>query len=130
MTQSSEPVLRRINALMQLRQEVESLAQGAPWVPPADWIETDTELALVMDLPGVDQDKLELALEQGAVTVRGERATLDLNGAPLTSERPQGQFQRSLKVPAEIVQGSGDAQLRAGVLVVRFEKRHKIIDHG
>ena len=113
---------------MRLRQDVESLAGASAWVPCADWFETDGELLLVMDLPGVDPGSLELTWGEGSLTVRGARTPHDL-GSVLSAERPQGGFQRTLRLPAEVAPG-GDAQLNAGVLVARFEKRHKIIDHG
>lgn len=125
----TEPVLRRLGALMQLRQEVEALSDGAPWVPPVDFYETDDTLVLVMDVPGVEADAFELVEEEGGVTVRGQRARIDLGGAALAVERPQGGFSRTLRLPVETLPGTGVANLRAGVLVVRFEKRHKIIDH-
>ncbi len=127
--QTSEALRDRLNTLMQLRQEVESLAGAPAWVPCADWLETDGELLLVMDLPGVDRDHLELAWGEGSLTVRGVRAPLELGGSVLSAERPQGHFQRTLRLPGEVAPG-GDAQLRAGVLMVRFEKQHKVIDHG
>lgn len=130
MSSGSEPVLRRINSLMQLRQEVEALSHGTPWVPPADWLETDTELLLIMDVPGVEKDAFELLEEENAIVVRGSRPAPEVDGAFLSVERPQGSFQRTFSLPVETVPGSGQAQVRAGVLVVRFEKRHKIIDHG
>lgn len=124
--------LNRIHSLMQLRQEVEALHEVSPWVPPVDWIETDTELLLIADVPGIEADAFELLEEGGAVTVKGQRPTQDGDGASFTlaAERPQGSFQRTLRLPLETLPGSGRAQLRAGVLTVRFEKRHKTIDPG
>jgi HSP20 family protein len=125
----NEPVLRRINTLMQLRQQVESIDGNTPWVPPVDWVESDTELHLVVDVPGVEPDAFELLEEGDRVTISGTRPTLDLGGTILTGERPHGQFQRALSLPVETLPGTGRAQMRAGVLIVSFEKRHKIIDH-
>ncbi|WP_027481307.1 Hsp20/alpha crystallin family protein [Deinococcus pimensis] len=129
MNSGNEPVLRRINTLMQLRQQVESLDGRTPWVPSVDWIETDTELHLVVDAPGVEPDAFELLEEGERVTISGTRPPLDFGGTVLTAERPHGQFQRVLGLPVETLPGTGRAQMRAGVLVVTFEKKHKIIDH-
>ncbi len=126
----NELALNRINSLMQLRQEVESLASGATWVPAADWIETNTELVLIMDVPGVTAEALELEQEDGHVTIRGSRPDPEEEGIALQTERPRGGFARILSLPVEITPGSGQAKIQAGVLVVRFDKRHKIIDQG
>lgn len=124
----NELALSRINSLMQLRQEVESLAGGTTWAPAADLIETNTELVLVMDVPGVTAEALELVQEDGHVTIRGSRPDPEEEGVALQTERPRGGFSRTLKLPVEITPGSGQAKIQAGVLVVRFEKRHKVID--
>ena len=53
---------------------------GAPtadrptWEPPVDVFETSAELWIVVALPGVDADTIEIVLEPGAVLVAGETA--------------------------------------------------------
>ncbi|MBB6096734.1 HSP20 family protein [Deinobacterium chartae] len=126
----NELSLERLNTLMKLRQEVENLEVGGPWSPAADWLETDTHLILLMDLPGVDPESLEVEESEEGLTLAGAREQLDLEGEVLGRERPQGSFTRSLELPREIVPGSGEARLRNGVLVLRLEKRHKTINAG
>ncbi|ADV67535.1 Hsp20/alpha crystallin family protein [Deinococcus maricopensis] len=125
----NEPALARLNHLMRIREEVETLSEHGPWTPPADWVDNGTHLTLVMDVPGVDADSLSVQDDNGeTVTVRGERAPLDLDGEAVQVERPGGVFTRDLTPPSEVVPGTGAASLRAGVLMITFEKRHKTID--
>ena len=46
-------------------------------------------------------------------------------GQPLSRERPEGRFVRTLTFPDAVVPGSAQASLSSGVLSVRFEKRRK-----
>ncbi|MPY65436.1 Hsp20/alpha crystallin family protein [Deinococcus sp. SDU3-2] len=122
----NEPVLARLQQLMTLREEVETLGTlGSPWTPPADWVDEDTHLRLLLDVPGVDPESLEMHEEGGAVTVAGRR---EVPARLLHGERPGGAFSRTLPFPEATVPNSGEAQLAAGVLNVRFEKRHPTID--
>lgn len=121
----NEPVLGRLQHLMTLREDVESLTSGGPWVPAADWYESDTHMTLCLDVPGVQPGSLELLEEDGTVTVTGER---DVPERRLLAERPGGRFTRTLTFPLETVPQSGEAQLAGGVLQVHFEKRHPTIE--
>ena len=117
--------LRRWTPLGELdviRERVARLAGGeSPWTPPADWFETDEDLILVLDAPGVDPDSLELAHDGEEIVVAGARAD-EPWGEPLVRERPRGAFQRAIRVPVAVVDGSAEAQYRAGQLEVRFKK--------
>lgn len=121
----NEPVLARLQQLMTLREEVETLGSGSPWTPPADWVDEDTHLLLLLDVPGVDPGSLELEEEGPNVTVAGRR---DLPARRLGAERPGGTFARTLRFPEPVVPQSGQAHLAGGVLQVRFEKLHPTID--
>ncbi len=110
---------------MTLREEVETLGTLGAWTPPADWVDEDTHLRLLLDVPGVDPESLEMHEEGGAVTVAGRR---EAPARLLHGERPGGTFRRTLTFPEAVVPGSGEAQLAAGVLSVRFEKRHPTIE--
>ncbi len=120
----NEPVLARLNNLMALREEVEQLGSAFPWEPAADWLDLGTHLLLVMDLPGLQAEQLELLEDGNDLTVAGERSLLG-EGEPLSRERPSGRFSRALTFPAPVRTGSAEASLSSGVLRVRFEKQRK-----
>jgi HSP20 family molecular chaperone IbpA len=44
-----------------------------PWTPAVDILETDNELVLKADVPGVEQKDIDIQLENGTLTVKGER---------------------------------------------------------
>lgn len=110
---------------MNLREEVESLSSAGPWTPPADWLEDDTHLTLLLDLPGVNAERVELHEEGDTVTVAGERAA---PAGRLSSERPTGTFSRTLTFPQEVLPQTAQASLTSGVLTVKFQKKHPTIN--
>lgn len=95
----------------------------AAWVPPADVFEGDGELAIVVALPGVAEDDVEVAAEPGAIVVRAHRPQ------PLAAscrgvrqlEIPYGRFERRVALPP----GRYEAVSRTlthGCLILRFAR--------
>lgn len=79
---------------------------GAPalrpgWQPPVDVYETGEALWLVVALPGVPSDRLEIGLESGAVVIAGVRPLPELPHDTLVHrlEIPHGRFQRRIELP-------------------------------
>jgi len=75
--------------------------QGAPsWEPPIDLYETGNELWILVALPGVTAEQLEVAIEGAVIVVRGERP-LPMGAATIHRlEIPYGRFQRRITLPA------------------------------
>ncbi len=116
---------------MTVREETEALGQGDArgFTPAADWLDEGASLTLLLDVPGVEADSLEMAEDGDHLTVAGVRASLPPEaGRLLQSERRAGAFTRSLTFPEPVVAGSGEASLNAGILRVRFAKQHPTID--
>src|ERR1043166_6467356 len=53
--------------------EDEGEIERADWIPAADVYEDEREYTLVLDLPGINRDALDVSLDEGRLTVRGER---------------------------------------------------------
>ena len=72
------------------------------WVPPLDVFETPTELWVLIALPGVDADDVEVRLEEAALVVRGSRSVPDAlrRANVLRMEIPTGRFERVLPLSA------------------------------
>lgn len=71
------------------------------WEPPVDMYVNERELGLLIALPGVAPERVEVTLEQQAIFVRGERsfgASLG-PGAILRMEIPYGRFERRIRLP-------------------------------
>ena len=73
----------------------------ATWQPPADVFETDREVLVVVALPGVDPQRVEVTSDGGALLVRAERPhPFRGSGASVRQvEIPYGYFERRVALP-------------------------------
>jgi HSP20 family protein len=94
------------------------------WIPAMDLVETDGELVLRADLPGLDRDDIEIEVKDNILTVSGERkAEHEEKGEGFYRvERASGRFSRSLDLPRGIDAGGVKANFDRGVLEVRIPK--------
>ena len=110
-----------------IRERIEKLSQGGgAWSPAADWFESDDDLILVLDAPGLDINKLEIAHDGNQLEIRGSRESQNY-GTALKLERPNGNFERAIEIPQAVEAGSAVAQYRAGQLEIRFAKLSRTI---
>jgi HSP20 family protein len=99
-------------------------AQAPTWTPPMVVTESDTELVICLDLPGVGRDRVQLRQQGELLTVSGERPLPGNGGARLRmSERPLGAFRRTLWIPTRPAELT--AQMKEGVLEIRVRKEVK-----
>ena len=91
-----------------------------PAVMPMDaWREGDAFL-VEFDLPGINQDSLDLDIERNVVTVRAERPAVDPNREMLATERPRGIFSRQLVLGDNLDTDHIEASYQEGVLRLRI----------
>ncbi len=118
--------LETLRKLKEIQERVAELAyrltgeEPAAWVPRVDLLEDEEHYILLVDLPGVRPEDLELLEEGSRVTLAGVRRPLP--GTYLLEERPMGTFRRTLELPGPIEEGKAQATLRQGVLEIRFRK--------
>lgn len=93
------------------------------WEPPADVLETEHEVRVLMALPGVDPDRVEAAIEGADLLVAGIRVLPpELRTAVIHRlELPQGRFERRLRLPAGRY-SSVRRVMADGCLVIILEK--------
>ena len=95
----------------------------ARWEPPADVFEDEREVAIVVALPGVSADRMEVRIEAGALVVRAERPQ-PFDGSRRVVrqlEIPYGYFERRIPLPAGAFEAVAH-ELSQGCLVVRLRK--------
>jgi HSP20 family molecular chaperone IbpA len=114
------------------KQEVVSPAEqtmpGPVFTPAVDIFETDREITLLADLPGVKADDLNIDLRDDTLTISGD--TTPLSGAEeqaVLSEFTIGKYYRRFQVPEIIDQEKIDAQLQEGVLRLILPKAEKVL---
>jgi HSP20 family protein len=102
--------------------------RGINWEPPADVLETDDAVLVFVALPGVDVDKMELALHGGVLTIAGERP-LPAEAKTATIHRlelPQGHFLRHVPLPPGLYE-KPRTTVTNGCLVIRLSKAGRAV---
>ena len=101
-----------------------AVTEGA-FAPRVDIREEKDAVIVTAELPGVSQDDLSVELENGILTVSGEKKTerSDENNGFTRSERAYGSFRRSFKVADSVDAESISADYTNGVLRVSLPKK-------
>ncbi len=114
---------RLFAALQEASEMVAPLAPGE-WAPPVDLCESESEIRVYVELPGVRVEHLEITLAGEQLRIGGRKR----KGAPrggishLCSEREYGNFTRVIRLHWPVRVGEATAELKNGVLTVRLPK--------
>jgi HSP20 family protein len=96
------------------------------WIPAVNVEETNDEVLLTAELPGLTTDDVEVELENNVLTIRGEKREeheeREEGNRFHRVERRFGSFKRSFTVPRSVKADEIEAQFNAGVLAVRMPK--------
>jgi HSP20 family protein len=94
------------------------------WVPQMDLLEVDDHFVLRADLPGMSEDDVSIEVEDGTLTISGERAAEHEHEERgwFRVERSFGRFSRSLSLPDGVDAEAVSAEFDRGVLTVRIPK--------
>jgi len=95
----------------------------AVWEPPVDMFEDEREIVVVVALPGVSAERVEVTSEPGALVVRAE-SPLPFAGSRRVVRRleiPYGCFERRIPLP-EVRLEAGTRELADGCLILRLRK--------
>jgi HSP20 family protein len=97
---------------------------SSTWLPAVDVWETDKELVLSFDLPGIPEDKIAVELDDNVLTVTGERERIQERSEDrfYRFERRFGQFSRSVTLPSGVKEDQIKADYKDGVLEIRVPK--------
>ena len=97
------------------------------WSPAVDIYETGSHLVIKAELPGIDPKDVEVRVENGTLTISGERKVeKDVNeGNYHRVERSYGSFVRSFNLPPTISSENVTAEYKDGVLVLNLAKREE-----
>ena len=95
--------------------------------PRVDVVETDKEIEISAELPGLEERDIEVGLSQHVLTISGEkREEKEEKGHNyLRTERSYGSFTRSIPLPSEVDVNKADDVFRNGVLTVTLPRTVK-----
>ncbi len=104
-------------------QRPEGTRGGPHFTPRVDILETDKELTLYADVPGVRPQDVELNYEKGELVLRARVArTLPDQQIMLAQEYQVGDFYRAFSIHESIDAGRIEAECKNGVLIVHLPK--------
>jgi HSP20 family molecular chaperone IbpA len=107
----------------QFFQPAFSTAPAANWEPPVDILETDRDIWILVALPGVRTQDLEVSVQSGVLLVAGiRRLPAGIRAAAIHRlEIPHGRFERRIRLPAGRLE-LGQSELSDGCLVLSLTK--------
>jgi len=116
-----------------LRREIDRIFEsafsgdfiGSAWLPAMDVDESQDALRLTFEVPGVSPADLSVTLENGVLTVSGEKRLerqTGESGGPRGFERRYGRFERSVTLPQSVDPDRVSARCDNGVLTVELPK--------
>jgi HSP20 family protein len=108
------------------RQFFQLAASGrtqAIWEPPVDVFEDEREVIVIVALPGVPSERVEITVELGALVVRADRGIpfTGTRGAVRRLEIPYGYFERRIQLPEARLE-AGTREFVNGCLILRLRK--------
>jgi HSP20 family protein len=97
----------------------------APWAPRVDVKEDDKRFVILADIPGIDPADIEVSMDKGTLTIKGERKqeAAEENTRFTRRERAHGAFLRRFALPDSADAEGITAHGRHGVLEVSIPKR-------
>jgi HSP20 family protein len=105
-------------------QNATGASTPAAWAPALDIAERTDAYLVTVELPGVKLDDLDITLEDGLLTIQGERQFTSESSEEQYHrvERSSGTFRRSITLPAQIMADEVAASMEDGVLRILVPK--------
>jgi HSP20 family protein len=107
----------------ELETREETTIPARVFVPAADIFESKDALMVVLEMPGVDKSNVDVRVEEGVLSVRGQLDLSKYQGLqPLHIEYNIGHYARSFHLSSKIDQTKISAELQDGVLALSLPK--------
>ncbi len=135
-----------MNPLSRFRAEMDNLMEGffhgfTPFpstldadgfAPRVDVVDSDKEIKVLAELPGMDEKDIEVSLSRDELTIKGEKKEEkeERSKGYYRNERCFGSFTRTIGLPLEIEADKAEASFKKGVLTVRLPKTKGAIDEA
>jgi HSP20 family protein len=101
----------------------ESTIPTRAYMPTADIFETEDALTVVLEMPGVSKDNVDVSVENGVLTIEGRIDFKKYEGLqPLYSEYNVGPYRRSFRISSQVDQNKITAEMRDGVITLALPK--------
>jgi len=110
-----------------VRRNGKPVATG-DWTPAVDIKEDENQFVLYVDVPGVEAKNIDITMEKGVLTIKGERysETKEEHEGYKRIERSRGSFQRSFTLPDTANADKISAKNKNGVLEIVIPKHAQV----
>lgn len=124
MSQSADQALHNLERLLAQEPALRDLMAPASipthkpgrFIPQADIVQTASAFVVLIDLPGVHRDEVDVTLQGSRLIVRGVRRSAHPEGRCRSAERGAGRFERGFLLPGTAIGDAVTADLNHGVL--------------
>ena len=99
-------------------------ARATGW-PNVEVSETDKEVRVIAEMPGLEEKDVEVLLDDDVLTLRGEKRSETEDKDRQFSERFYGQFERRIALDTEVEEAKIDARFKNGVLTITLPKTER-----
>ena len=99
---------------------------GAAFEPKVNVSESEKEIVVSAELPGMDDKDIDVSLSKNELTIQGEKKE-EKEESYYRMERPYGSFKRTLPLPCEVEADKVEAQFKNGVLTITLPKTPEAI---
>jgi HSP20 family protein len=107
----------------ELEKKQETTIPARAFLPTTDIYEDENELTVILEMPGVDKDNVEIRVQDGVLNVDGRLDFSKYQGLqPLYTEYNIGNYSRSFSLSNKIDQNRIAAEIKDGVLSLKLPK--------
>ena len=112
-----------LNPWRDARAQFGPCGSGTAWMPSFDIVETDAAVLVSGDMPGLSRSAIEIRVEDGVLTVGGERKQPESSERVAVRERAHGRFERRFRLSDAVDADAIKASYVDGVLQIELPKR-------
>ena len=99
--------------------------EAGDWMPVVDIAETDNDFIVRTELPGVDKDDVHVNINNGVLTIKGEKKSETKDAKRHRVECAYGSFVRSFTLPQDVDVEKVEAGYKHGILNLTIPKQEK-----
>ena len=116
----------RVQQKREVDSQQESTSSAINFLPVTDIFETNEALRLMLEMPGVSKDQVEVGVENNVLTITGRIDFSNYEGLqPLYTEYNIGHYSRSFRLSNDIEQEGIQAELNDGVMTLILPKAER-----
>jgi HSP20 family protein len=116
----------KVQQKREVEKQQESTFSAVSFMPVTDIFETDQALRVVLEMPGVSKESVEVGVENNVLTITGRIDFSKYEGLqPLYTEYNIGNYSRSFRLSNEVDQEGIEAELNDGVMTLVLPKSER-----